>query len=408
MQCSKSIHALAIASVTAICVAACGGAEPTDPTATVSGVVRDTAGAVIEGAAVTIRGATATTGADGRFELQGVEIGGAAVTTTASGFAPRSQTVSLSEGTNTYDVALAPAGEWGIRADLLVPLSELAFAELNGTIYMLGGYPESRVTARTVQVYDIATDTWSLGPELPLPNNHGMAASVDGKIYLLGGQTQADDPPGTNSYVNTVYELDPAVGEWVTRAPMPTSRSSGVAVVLDGKIYVAGGRPPHEKDFASYDPATNSWEVLPNMPTSRNHFTGAAIDGRVHYVGGRKGLGLGTSMTTAHEIFDPATGNWTTAAPMLLARSGMNGVMARGCFHVWGGEGPAGMFPDHDYYDPRTGEWLSLVDMPIPVHGVYGSAFVNDLIWASGGGINVGGSHGSHHNQVYRPKVICE
>lgn len=32
---------------------------------------------------------------------------------------------------------------------------------------------------------------------------------------------------------------------------------------------------------------------------------------------------------------------------MLRARSGMNGVMAKGCFHVWGGEEQAGMFPDH-------------------------------------------------------------
>ena len=378
------------------------------PTATVSGVVTDLSGAVIEGASVKIGSATATTDAEGRFELQNLPVGNATIHTTAPGFVPRSETVSLVAEANTHDVVLTPAGEWGLRASLLEPNSELAFAELNGKLYLLGGYPASRVTARTVQVYDIATDSWELGPQLPLPNNHGMAASVNGKIYLIGGQTQADDAPGTNSYVNTVYELDPAVGEWTTRAPMPTTRSSGVAVVLDGKIYVAGGRPPHEQDFAAYDPATNSWEVLPNLPTPRNHFTGAAISGRIHYLGGRKGLGLGTSMTTAHEVYDPQTRTWTTAAPMLRARSGMNGVMARGCFHVWGGEGPFGMFPDHDYYDPRTNQWSRLPDMSIPVHGVYGSAFVDGLIWVSGGGTSVGGSFGSTHNQVYRPDVSCE
>jgi hypothetical protein len=113
-------------------------------------------------------------------------------------------------------------------------------------------------------------------------------------------------------------------------------------------------------------------------------------------------------MTTAHEVFDPQTGTWATAPPMLRARSGMNGVMARGCFHVWGGEGPGGMFPDHDYYDPRTDEWVELIDMPMPVHGVYGSAFVDDLIWVTGGGNMVGGSWGTTHNQVYRPEVSCE
>jgi hypothetical protein len=148
--------------------------------------------------------------------------------------------------------------------------------------------------------------------------------------------------------------------------------------------------------------------VLPNLPTQRNHLTGAAINGRIHIVGGRLGHGLSPEMTTAHEVFNPQTRTWTTAAPMLRARSGMNGVVARGCFHVWGGEGPAGMFADHDYYDHRTNQWLRLADMPIPVHGVYGSAFVNGLIWVPGGGIHIGGVHGSLQNQVFEPVVSCE
>jgi hypothetical protein len=295
-----------------------------------------------------------------------------------------------------------------MRAPVPVPLSELALAESNGKLYLMGGYPQNRVTARTVQIYDIATDTWAFGPQLPLPNNHGMAASVNGKIYLIGGQLNADDPPNTNSYVNTVYELDPAVGVWVTKAPMPTARSSGVAVVHDGKIYVAGGRLPRGSDFAVYDPAADTWEVLPNLPTQRNHFTGAAINGRIHIVGGRLANGLSPQKSDAHEVYDPPTRTWTTAAPMLSGRSGINGVMALGCFHVWGGEAPTGMTPQHEYYDPRTDQWSSLSDMPIPIHGVVGSAFVDGLIWVTGGGTQIGGSFGSRHNQVYRPAVSCE
>ena len=295
-------------------------------------------------------------------------------------------------------------GEWGNRAELLVANSELALAEVNGKLYLLGGYPATRQTARTVQVYDIASNTWVLGPQLPQPNNHGMAVSVNGKVYLIGGQTTADDP----SYVDTVYELDPAQGTWVSKARMPTARSAGVAIVHDGKVYVAGGRPPRGNDFAVYDPAADTWEVLPNLPSQRNHVTGAAIDGRIHVAGGRLGNGLSPEKTTVHEVFDPQTKTWTTAAQMLRGRSGMNGVMARGCFHVWGGEDVTGMIPDHDYYDPRTDEWIQLFDMPIPIHGVYGSAFVNDYIWIPGGGTNIGGNHGSLHHQVFRPTVSCE
>ena len=176
-------------------------------------------------------------------------------------------------------------GEWGQRSGLLQPQSEFALAESNGKLYVLGGYPPSRITVRTVQIYDIATDSWQLGPQLPLPNNHGMAAAVNGKIYLIGGQLTADQ----EGYVNTVYELDPAVGAWVEKARMPTARSGGVAVVHDGRIFVAGGRLPRGSDFAVYDPAADLWEVLPDLPTQRNHISGAAIGGRIHIVGGRLG-----------------------------------------------------------------------------------------------------------------------
>jgi N-acetylneuraminic acid mutarotase len=287
---------------------------------------------------------------------------------------------------------------------LLEPNSELPVAELNGKLYLLGGYPGTRLTVRTVQIYDIATDRWEIGPSLPQLNNHGMAASVNGKIYLIGGQTAADGDP----YVSGVYELDPAKGNWVEKARMPTARSAGVALVHDGKIYVAGGRPPRGNEFAVYDPAADRWETLPNLPSQRNHMTGAVIKGRIHIVGGRLGPGLSPEKTTVHEVYDPSTKTWTTAAPMLSGRSGMNGVMAKGCFHVWGGEDVTGMTPNHEYYDPRSDQWVSLRNIPIPIHGINGSVFRNDLIWIVGGGTDIGGFHASHHNQVFRPTVSCE
>ena len=189
---------------------------------------------------------------------------------------------------------------------------------------------------------------------------------------------------------------------------MPTARSGGVAVAHAGKIYVAGGRVPRGSDFAAYDVATDRWEVLPDLPSQRNHITGAAINGRIHIVGGRLGNGLSPLKSDAHEVFNPQTRTWTTAARMLRGRSGMNGVVARGCFHLWGGEAPTGMTPDHDYYDPRTDKWSSLRNMPIPIHGVVGSAFVDGLIWVTGGGTQVGGGSGSLLNQTFKPTVSCE
>ena len=416
----KPTRALRVAAV--VSLAACGGdSDPVRPdtNGSVRGTVTDHTGATVANAAVALTGnaqtdRTTTSGTNGVYTFADVPPGTYSLAVTPpAGFkvgATGSVSVTVASGAQANASAIVlireGIGEWGQRAGLLVANSEFALAESNGKIYVMGGYPSSRVTSRAVQVYDIASDRWQLGPELPQPNNHGMAAAVNGKIYLIGGQL-TDDQEGASA-VDRVYELNPANGAWVEKARMPTARSGGVAVVHDGKIYVAGGRMPRGNDFAVYDPVADRWEVLPNLPSQRNHITGAAINGRIHIVGGRLGNGLSPLKSDANEVFDPQTRAWTTAAPMLRGRSGMNGVMARGCFHVWGGEAPTGMTPDHDFYDPRTDKWSSLPNMPIPIHGVVGSAFVNGLIWVTGGGIAVGGSSGSLYNQTYRPEVSCE
>lgn len=408
----KSLKAIVAVTSAAAALAACGknpAEQSVDPQLTLSA---DSV-TVDVGASASVTATVLNTGepaqyvsldpgvatVNGSGAISGVAVGSTYVVATLSNRADVRDSVRVR-------VRVPIDGEWGLRAELLENNSEFALAEANGKLYLLGGYPPSRQTARTVQIYDIASDRWELGPQLPQPNNHGMAAAVNGKIYLIGGQT-TDEQQGATA-VDRVFELDPAKGAWVEKARMPTARSGGVAVAHGGKIYVAGGRVPRGSDFAVYDPAADTWEVLPNLPSQRNHMTGAAINGRIHIVGGRLGNGLSPQKSDAHEVFDPQTRSWTTAAPMLSGRSGINGVVAKGCFHVWGGESPAGMSPQHEYYDPRTNQWFSLREMPRPVHGVVGSAFVDGLIWVAGGGIHVGGSSGSHLNQTYRPIVSCE
>jgi N-acetylneuraminic acid mutarotase len=299
-----------------------------------------------------------------------------------------------------------PPGKWGQKAPLLDPNSEFTLTSAAGKIFVLGGYPKGRVSVRTVQVYDITADSWTRGPDLPEVNNHGVAAAHDGVIYLFGGQT---DPQ--TAYVDTVYALDTRQGEgarWVEKARMPTKRSAGAAVVHNGKIYVVGGRPPRGHDVAAYDPKADTWETLPDLPSQRNHIAAELIAGKVHVFGGRLGGGFMSNKTSAHEVFDPATRQWSVAAPMLRPRSGINSAMAYGCVHLWGGEEEEGVFPDHDVYDPRRDTWSKLPDMPIPFHGVTGATFAGGLIYVTGGGTQVGGNSGSLLNQVYRPEASCE
>src|SRR4030095_1419943 len=121
-------------------------------------------------------------------------------------------------------------------------------------------------------------------------------------------------------------------------APMPTSRSAGAAGVIGGKIYVAGGRPPHGQDFAVYDPVADSWQTLPNMPTQRNHIGVGVIDGKLYVVAGRLGAGFSSEQTAVLEVYDPVASAWTARAPIPTPRSGLNAMVAYGCLHTFGGE----------------------------------------------------------------------
>lgn len=306
-----------------------------------------------------------------------------------------------------------PAGSlWTERAPLLAPNSETAVAQIDSTIYVLGGYPSTRVYVDTMQIYDARTDTWRYGPPLPQPMHHTMAAAVDGILYVIGGEISANGVANQGIYIGNVYAFDPATGAWTERAPMPTGRSAGATAVVDGKIYVAGGRPPRGHDFAVYDPAADTWTVLPDLPTQRNHLAAAALGSKVYVVGGRFGGGVGSEMTAVAEVYDPASGAWSAAASLPMPRAGLNGIAARGCFYTWGGEGndggPRGLFPENEVYDPKTDTWQRLEPIPTPVHGVTGAAYVDGWIHLPGGGVASGGNSGSTIHQTFRAEVSCE
>jgi N-acetylneuraminic acid mutarotase len=304
-----------------------------------------------------------------------------------------------------------PMPIWGKRAPLIESNSEMAVAHLDGRIYVVGGYPSTRISVDTVQVYDIKSDRWRLTTPYPTTINHASAVGLDGVLYVIGGQTNAGGRNRKSRYTSAVYGFDPKTGKWTARAPMPTARSAMAHAVIGGRIYVAGGRPPRGHDFAAYDPKADKWASLADLPTARNHMAAAAIGGRLFVAGGRFGGGFRSEITAVLEVYDPKTDTWTARRPMPEARSGHNGIAAEGCFHTFGGEhptaGPSGVFPHHVAYEPNADRWTRFPDMPIPVHGVTGLAYVNGLIHLPGGGIRMGGSSGGTHHQVVSPWMRC-
>jgi len=305
-------------------------------------------------------------------------------------------------------------GSWSERAPLLVPRAESSVAEVGGLIYVMGGYAGDRKVSDVVQVYDPRTDMWAYGPPLPMGVHHAMPAVVGGRLFLIGGEVGGSGGPTDPSmFTDAVYELDPTGGAWLLRAPLPQPRSAGGAGVIGGKVYVAGGRPPHGHDFAVYDPDDDAWTTLPDLPTQRNHLVAGVIDGKLYVVGRRFGAGSNSEMTASVEVYDPILNTWQAGTPLPEPRGGLTGAVVNGCLYAIGGEGndadPRGIFDLNEAYNPRTDAWTRVAPPPIPIHGLNGGAALSGKLYIAGGATARGVSADavSQQLQVYHPDLAC-
>ncbi len=292
------------------------------------------------------------------------------------------------------------ASAWSTSEPLQVARQEVAVAELDGRVYVVGGLVGGTVLS-SVEVYDPTSDSWSFAAPLPTGIHHTAAVSSGGRLYVMGGWTDFF----ANATAN-LWAYDPSTDAWSARAPLPAARASLAAAALGGKIYAAGGWPlARSADFAVYDPTADAWSVLPDLPTPRNHLGAATLGGVFYALGGRSSLGAGVGNLDAVESFDPATGVWTARPALPTARSGLAVVTVGSFVLVLGGEGndanPDGTFAEVRALEPRRGDYRTLEPLPTPVHGI-GAALLAGRVYVPGGA-PVEGFGLTDLNQVYDP-----
>ena len=280
-------------------------------------------------------------------------------------------------------LAECPVGRWVPLAPLNEPRQELAAAELDGKVYTIGGLA-GRANAN--EIYDVGSNAWSLGADFPVETDHAWAVSLAGRIYAGGGRTRR------------VFSYDRAANAWTEVASSAhVHGGTPAAGVIGGRIYVAGGTGGGMagNEVEVYDPAANAWTPLAPMSCARNHTGGAVLDGKLYVAGGRPGN------QDCFEVYDPATNVWTRKAPMPTGRSGVAAAALGSCIYVFGGEGnaadPNGIFHEVEAYDPRTDAWTRLPPMAVGRHGIYaavaaasGASGVRSVAFLPGGATRAG------------------
>ena len=282
---------------------------------------------------------------------------------------------------------------------------ELYGVTASGKIYVLGGFGAGKPRG-LVYEYDPGADRWTKKKPMARPVHHQAMAEYNGKIYMFGGFVFPSTGGGWEP-VDNAWEYDPAADSWKALAPMPGKRGSAVAVQVGGKMYVIGGATTVEgsKEPAIngngparvvmtnevYDPATNRWESRAPMALGRNHAFAGVVNGKIYVIGGRVGHAFITvsSNTDIVEEYDPATNAWSgLKAKMPSARSGGGWGTHGGKIYVAGGEVATpelvGAFRAVEAYDAATNSWSKMPPMPMPRHGVAGAILNNRFHLVSG------------------------
>jgi len=229
-------------------------------------------------------------------------------------------------------------------------------AVFSNDIYVFGGYDRKGPGGafrykKTVEMYNTATDTWTKKRDMPMLRHAFATAVVNGKIYVIGGRIH-NNKLGAGAATGLVEVYDPLTNRWEKGADMPTERGATDAVVVDGKIYVIGGYnwqwgPLADKFVTSieeYNPKTDQWRELPDMPMLKFMFASVAIDNEIYTMGGAHTPG-GNRLTRFADVdvYNPTTNKWREVEPMTIPKA-TRAVVVKGTIYTLGGLKGGGQF----------------------------------------------------------------
>jgi hypothetical protein len=232
----------------------------------------------------------------------------------------------------------------------------------NGKVLEAGGSATSSsfIGIHGAELYNPATGNWLATGSM---TNGRWAFTLtllpNGKVLATGGF-------GTNNALATAELYDPATGSWTPTGSMLTPRGSHTATLLpNGKVLVAAGTDlvaagdgtPIDSTSAGaeiYDPATGTWSSTGSMSFPRSAHTATLLPNGKVLVAGGVSYFRSVFPTTA-ELYDPVTGKWSPTFPLVSGRTDhMAALLPNGKVLVAGGFNNADTGPSTELFDPAS------------------------------------------------------
>ena len=224
----------------------------------------------------------------------------------------------------------------------------------NGLLWVIGGFDGTNYV-KTVKYYEPGTG-WSDAASMNYQREYPLVAGIDGKIYVLGGLNYSG-----NLSILEAYDI--AGGTWSTRNPAPFIGRTDEEIeggVIQGRWYINHG----QGGIYIYDPKQDSWQNLPAQGLKNQRTAAGVIDGKLYLAGGRRNSDWQYSSELV--VFDPETQSTATLQSMNIAREDPVGGVLDGKFYVVGGQSGAGWTDIVEIYDPSTTAWSTGMAAPDP------------------------------------------
>lgn len=267
-------------------------------------------------------------------------------------------------------------------------------------------------TTSLVHFYSLPNNTWRTAAPLPRAMNHINAAVVNGQIYVLGGLADLGEAEPAWRAVGDAFVYSPSADTWtrVPSLPADEARGSAAVGVYGSRIVLAGGMTDLELSgnrtqntvavVSVFDTESRKWEAVGQaarcLPESRDHAAAAVVEGRMYVLGGREQGQENVKDTVFVLHLDDTEAGWkVSGARMPTPRGGVAAGVVGKKMYVLGGEGNAatdtGVFGEVEVYDTRKDEWASAGSMRIPRHGTY-AVGVGNKVFVPGGGVRQSGA----------------
>jgi hypothetical protein len=260
---------------------------------------------------------------------------------------------------------------WSQRTNIQTARQDHKCVVLNGKIYIIGGYNGSYLNS--IEEYDPSTNIWTNKTGMGYQRQHHQCLVYNGKIYAIGGYN--------GSYLNKVEEYDPVANTWTQKAVMNYLRIHHQCVLLDGKIYAIGGHnSTNLKTVEVFDPVANTWTIKTDMNSIRYNHQCIVYDNKIIAIGGF----TGSTYLKSVEEYDPIANTWTYKANMNTARIRHYCLELNGNIYAIGGQGTGGALNSVEEYNPNLDTWTNKTSMN--AYRIYHQCIVhNNKIYALGG-----------------------